>query len=108
MKTIQDLIHEAEENGIPQDDMRDHLTETMRESLRNKMAIMGAPNPAIMAGVGQEHLGALFAYIIEMIMVAAPDAQVEAAVNDFQSFREFDITARQYQAFILEGQSDNG
>lgn len=106
MKTIQELIEEAKAEGVADEDMRKHLTEVMRNKLRVKMQVKGAPNPAIMAGVGQEHLGALFAYIIEMIMVTAKEEDVEMAINDFQAFREFDITARQYSVFILEDQNE--
>lgn len=108
MKTIQQLIEEAKADGVEEQHIRARVTEDMRTAIRNRMELTGPPNPAIMAGVGQEHLGALFAWlIVNVCMPLATDEESERVVNEFQQFRDFDIIARQYQTFLL-GHSVDG
>lgn len=104
MKTIQELVDQLKEEGVEDERIRSEVTEVMRTAIRNRMELTGPPNPAIMAGVGQEHLGALFGYIISLIYAASTDEEIERVLYDFTEFRDFDITARQYQTFLLGGE----
>lgn len=101
MKTISEVTDEVVAEGVEPEDVRKTVTERLRDTLRSRIEVTGPPNPAIMAGVGQEHLGALFAWVISLIYASASDEELERVLAEFEEFRDFDITARQYQAFVL-------
>lgn len=104
MKTIQQFVDELKEEGVAEDEIRHELTSRLQEAIANRIKLAGPPPPHIVNGVGQEHLGALFGYVISLIYAASTDAEIERVLNDFQEFRDFDIAARHYQALFYQGE----
>lgn len=107
MKTVKEIVETIEKEYPDYDSIqvRDAATQEMRRLIATKLKLEGsALNPARLAGVNTDHIMALFKYVIDLIFANATDEQREEVWEDFIGYRDLDITARHYDAYVQTGE----
>lgn len=100
MKTIQTILKELEDEGCSPDEIQQRSTQIMRDSIATKLKLQGPPPPQVVAGVNTDHMLALFKWIIDVMMADATQDERDEAWNSFELYRNWDITARHYDAYV--------
>ena len=98
--TPQEILDQLAEKGVPEDERREAATQEMKDIIQTKMKLQGPPPPQLIATVNTDHIMALFRLLIEWIHAGEPEEVVQAALEEFVGYRDFDITTRHYLAYL--------
>ncbi len=100
MKTINQILKELEDAGMNPDEIQQESTRIMKESIGTRLKLQGPPNPQLIAGLNTDHIMALFKWLIDIILAGATETERREAWDSFQEYRDWDITARHYNAYV--------
>ncbi len=100
MKTLKEIYDEVQAEVTDPNAVRYEAMQRMKQTIQTKLKVQGPPPPQVVAGVNTQHIMALFRYVFELIYASATDDALEEAWKDFDEYREADITARHYDAYV--------
>ena len=106
MKTVHELFEEIKAEGVPEDKIREEHTKRMKSLIETKLKLQGPPPPQLIAGINTQHIIELFRFVIDLVMATSTEDQYDQVWEEFNKYREWDITARHYDAYVqTQGES---
>ena len=107
MKTIQTILTELGDAGYSPDEVQQQSTQIMRDSINTKLRLQGPPPPQVLAGLNTDHMLALFKWVLDLVLAAGTEQEREDAWHAFEQYRNWDITARHYNAYVKAHDEDS-